>query len=112
MKSLIGISSDGAGLFVQCGLPDWETERVFNVDERLAVLECDRVFILCVVFGGMAILVCRSCYSFPAHIVYLLRSQSLLLGGIFVILGERSAVAVPSARTCHGGGAYSQAPRG
>jgi hypothetical protein len=110
---LIGVSSNGPGLFVQCGLPDRETKRVFNVDERLAVLERDWILIVRIVLlDGMAIgSIRRRCRPFPQYIAYFLRFQGLL-GILFVIVAELAAVtfALPHARTC-GGGAYSRASR-
>src|SRR6266852_2441742 len=111
MEILIGVSSNGPGFFVQCGLPDWETKRVFNVDERLAVLERDWILVVrIVILGGMAIESIRwCCHPFPQYITYFLRFQGLL-GSLFVIVAELAAVALAHARTC-GGGAYSRASR-
>jgi hypothetical protein len=54
VKDLISISSDGPGLFVQGGLPDRKTERVFDVDERLAFLERDWILVVLILVGGVA----------------------------------------------------------
>ena len=80
VESLVGVSSNGPGFFVQCGLPDWETKRVFNVDERLAVLERDWILVVRIaLLDGMAIRsIHRCCRPFPQYIAYFLRSQGLL----------------------------------
>ena len=67
---------------------------MFNVDERLAVLERDWIFVVRIVlFGGMAIgPTRRRCHPFPPYIAYFLRFQDLL-GSLFVFVAELTAVA-------------------
>jgi hypothetical protein len=89
MKGLIGVSSDRAGLFVQCGLPDGETEWVLDVDERLAVLERDWVFILRILVGGVDRgAICDRCGPLASYIVALLGPQRRLLWILFIFLAE------------------------
>jgi hypothetical protein len=40
------MTSDGTRLLVQSGFPDAQAERVLNVDERLAIFDCDGVFFI------------------------------------------------------------------
>jgi len=85
---------------------------MFDVDERLAVLERDwilvRVFIFgCVVRGPIGPCGCPLC----TRVITLLRFQALLLDIFFIIFAEKTAVAVPYTRACNGGGAYSETSR-
>lgn len=59
MQSFVGMSGNGPRLFIECGLPDRQTERMLDVNKRLAVFE-GRDWVVCVlVIVGLVAFVVR-----------------------------------------------------